>query len=145
MEKEGQAAITKLQGHNYLITSLGKGRKVYDRIIFYASTNLATRCIEGRIVFRERESKDIVSFGWNVFAAKEVGFHELDKQSLQWLPGFVFPCYRVIPKKGESSLKWLWFLSFKQTRIHPRFPAKTNDWNEIARMERVEVGDFLWQ
>jgi hypothetical protein len=34
MEKEGQAAFTKLQGHSYPITSLGKGREVYDRIIF---------------------------------------------------------------------------------------------------------------
>ncbi|WP_419878169.1 hypothetical protein [Brevibacillus centrosporus] len=100
MEKEGQAAFTKLQGHSYPITSLGKGREVYDRIIFYASTNLSTRCIEGRIVFRERESKDIVPFGWNVVAAKGVVFHELDKQSVQRLPSFVFSWDRVIPKRG---------------------------------------------
>ncbi|MED1795377.1 hypothetical protein P4V54_22200 [Brevibacillus nitrificans] len=124
MEKEGQAAITKLQGHNYLITSLGKGRKVYGRIIFYASTNLATRCIEGRIVFRERESKDIVSFGWNVFAAKEVVFHELDKQSLQWLPGFVFPCYRVIPKRGESSTEMALVSLFQTNKNTPKVSGK---------------------
>lgn len=100
MEKEGQAAFTKLQGHSYPITSLGKGRRSMIALFFYASTNLSTRCIEARIVIRERESKDIVSFGWNVIAAKGVVFHELDKQSVQRLPSFVFPSDRVIPKRG---------------------------------------------